>query len=508
MAAAAPVVAVLFLLPALSLAGIPPFSGFAAKFGLFDATARAHEWPILAIAVIVSLLTLFSIFKIWIAVFWAPRQATAGPAPVRRAPCLMVVPTAVLAVADACDRPRRRTAVPLQRPRRRRPASIPPEYRERRAAGGGAVRSLGAVLALALIWVLLWGTASAANVLSGLPVGTLLVLVVPGCAAVTAPGCDSGRSPSPASPACMLVTLVRSNVELTRTVLRRHPRWRTAIVGVPLPDCADEVITLLTNLLALSPGTMPIELRHDPVVLYVHIMQLDDPRRCATRSCASPTSPCGRSAATRRSLEQAAYMAAHAQHARSRVMTAAAYVLLLVATALFLVRLLRGPSLADRVIGIDGMIVCGICMLIVRAMDSGDGAVPPGRRRARPGVVHQHLGRRPLHRRARAMIGELIVLVGAALVLAAAIGVLRFADVLTADAGADQGVDDRGRPRRHRLGVGAADAERRHLGDRGGAAAAPHVADQRVVAGPRRLPPPTSTTASTTSTSWPRRDDR
>jgi len=97
MAAATPVLAVLFLLPALSLAGIPPFSGFAAKFGLFDATARAHEWAILAVAVLVSLLTLFSIFKIWIAVFWRPREAP-GAIPVRRAPALMVVPTAVLAV--------------------------------------------------------------------------------------------------------------------------------------------------------------------------------------------------------------------------------------------------------------------------------------------------------------------------------------------------------------------------------------------------------------------------
>ena len=60
MAAATPVLAVLFLLPALSLAGIPPFSGFAAKFGLFDATAESHEWTILAVAVLVSLLTLFS----------------------------------------------------------------------------------------------------------------------------------------------------------------------------------------------------------------------------------------------------------------------------------------------------------------------------------------------------------------------------------------------------------------------------------------------------------------
>jgi multisubunit Na+/H+ antiporter MnhF subunit len=58
-------------------------------------------------------------------------------------------------------------------------------------------------------------------------------------------------------------------------------------------------------------------------------------------------------------------------------MIAAAYVVLLAATALFLFRLLRGPSLADRVVGIDGMIVCGICLLVVWAMDSGQGAFLP-----------------------------------------------------------------------------------------------------------------------------------
>jgi multisubunit Na+/H+ antiporter MnhF subunit len=55
----------------------------------------------------------------------------------------------------------------------------------------------------------------------------------------------------------------------------------------------------------------------------------------------------------------------------------ASYVVLLAAISLFLFRLLRGPSLADRVIGIDGMIVCAICLLIVRAMDTGQGAFLP-----------------------------------------------------------------------------------------------------------------------------------
>jgi multisubunit Na+/H+ antiporter MnhF subunit len=58
-------------------------------------------------------------------------------------------------------------------------------------------------------------------------------------------------------------------------------------------------------------------------------------------------------------------------------MIAVTYVVLVAAVALFLVRLLRGPSLADRITGIDGMLVSGICLLIVRAMDTGQGAFLP-----------------------------------------------------------------------------------------------------------------------------------
>jgi multicomponent Na+:H+ antiporter subunit D len=94
LAATAPAVAVLFLLPALSLAGIPPFSGFPAKLGLFDATARDRQWAILAVAVVVSVLTLYSVFKVWIGVCWRP---SAVDTPARRAPWLMLAPTAVLA---------------------------------------------------------------------------------------------------------------------------------------------------------------------------------------------------------------------------------------------------------------------------------------------------------------------------------------------------------------------------------------------------------------------------
>src|SRR5690606_10194331 len=75
LAARSPVVAVLFLLPALSLAGIPPMSGFVAKFAIVDAGVGAHAWAVTAAAVAAAFLTLFSMVKIWIGVFWSPAES-------------------------------------------------------------------------------------------------------------------------------------------------------------------------------------------------------------------------------------------------------------------------------------------------------------------------------------------------------------------------------------------------------------------------------------------------
>jgi multicomponent Na+:H+ antiporter subunit D len=76
-----PGVAVLFLIPALSLAGIPPLSGFWAKFVLVRAGLELEQYAIVATALGVSLLTLFSMTKIWAEVFWKeePESAVADP---------------------------------------------------------------------------------------------------------------------------------------------------------------------------------------------------------------------------------------------------------------------------------------------------------------------------------------------------------------------------------------------------------------------------------------------
>jgi multicomponent Na+:H+ antiporter subunit D len=67
-----PILAVLFLVPAMSLAGLPPFSGFIAKLGLVQAGLELDAFLIVGVALAVSALTLLSMTKIWAEAFWKP----------------------------------------------------------------------------------------------------------------------------------------------------------------------------------------------------------------------------------------------------------------------------------------------------------------------------------------------------------------------------------------------------------------------------------------------------
>ena len=70
----APLVGVLFLLPALSLAGIPPFSGFVAKLALVQAGFTDGQYAVVGVSLVVSFLTLFSMTKIWNNAFWGAEE--------------------------------------------------------------------------------------------------------------------------------------------------------------------------------------------------------------------------------------------------------------------------------------------------------------------------------------------------------------------------------------------------------------------------------------------------
>ncbi|MFZ5869682.1 MAG: Na+/H+ antiporter subunit D [Actinomycetota bacterium] len=71
-----PVLGGLFALPALSLAGFPPFSGFVGKVALIEAGTAAGEWAVVAAAIVVSLLTVYAMALVWGSAFWGRQSAT------------------------------------------------------------------------------------------------------------------------------------------------------------------------------------------------------------------------------------------------------------------------------------------------------------------------------------------------------------------------------------------------------------------------------------------------
>ncbi len=93
---------VLFLIAALSLAGIPPLSGFWGKMILIRAGLEAGQYVIVAVALVVSLLTFYSMLKIWNEVFWKDMPANVrmlddDEIPYKRQ-VFLYIPTVLLAV--------------------------------------------------------------------------------------------------------------------------------------------------------------------------------------------------------------------------------------------------------------------------------------------------------------------------------------------------------------------------------------------------------------------------
>lgn len=135
---------------------------------------------------------------------------------------------------------------------------------------------IATIVAVTVIWTLAWGSLTVANVLSGVAVALLLLFVIPDD--------TSGlRRRSPVRPRAIarftghvLLKVIESNVVLSREVLSRDSRINTGVVAVPLPECSDGLITLITNTMALTPGTMPIQVDRNPTVLYVHVLHLSD----------------------------------------------------------------------------------------------------------------------------------------------------------------------------------------------------------------------------------------
>ena len=89
-------IALIFGVSAMSLAGLPPFSGFFAKLALIRAGFENGDYLIIGVSIAVSFLTMFSMVKIWNEVF-AKAPPLDSDAPALKPSALELVPAGVLA---------------------------------------------------------------------------------------------------------------------------------------------------------------------------------------------------------------------------------------------------------------------------------------------------------------------------------------------------------------------------------------------------------------------------
>ncbi|MCH9702538.1 MAG: Na+/H+ antiporter subunit D [Actinomycetia bacterium] len=107
LAAASPLLAFVFVVPALNLGGIPPFSGFIGKVALIEAGTQVGSvlaWTLVAGSVITSLLTLYVVARVWTKAFWRSRADAPEGHLSAAAPSTLVDNTEAVTDIDLADR--------------------------------------------------------------------------------------------------------------------------------------------------------------------------------------------------------------------------------------------------------------------------------------------------------------------------------------------------------------------------------------------------------------------
>lgn len=153
------------------------------------------------------------------------------------------------------------------------PAGKPRRRRLRRLVTLWPTMLMGAVL-----WVLLWGDLSFANVLSGMVLGVLVALAFP------LPPIGTGATVRPGPLLHLLgrfvgdLVLASFQVAWTAVVPRRQARGGAtphgALVSVPLRTDSDLFIATTAGLSSLVPGTLVIDLDRPTRTLRLHVLDI------------------------------------------------------------------------------------------------------------------------------------------------------------------------------------------------------------------------------------------
>ena len=124
---------------------------------------------------------------------------------------------------------------------------------------------------LLVAWMLMWGSTSPGTVLGGMLVISVMYAIFPS-ARQAMPSLSLHPIAWLRLAAYFATQVVRSNVLLSIEVLRPKPSIRTTAVDVPMHTNSPSIITTVSNMCAMSPGTMVVGVNVEPPVLRAHIL--------------------------------------------------------------------------------------------------------------------------------------------------------------------------------------------------------------------------------------------
>jgi len=116
---------------------------------------------------------------------------------------------------------------------------------------------------LSLVWVALTGTLAVPNFLFGFVLSFLIMWVI------------SARAEN-RKYFKIVYELIKANIQVAYDVITPKFYMTPGIVRVPLDAKSDLEITLLANIISLTPGTLSLDVSDDKTVLYVHSMYISD----------------------------------------------------------------------------------------------------------------------------------------------------------------------------------------------------------------------------------------
>lgn len=132
------------------------------------------------------------------------------------------------------------------------------------------------IVGLALIWAAITGNFSLPNIVLGAGIGLLTAVLLRNGLAKPL---RAGRLRRVAALAALFLwELLVSAVRVALIVLQPNVRasLRPAIIAFPLSVKSDVEITLLANLITLTPGTLSVDVSDDRSALFVHVLHLKD----------------------------------------------------------------------------------------------------------------------------------------------------------------------------------------------------------------------------------------